>query len=378
MSGGSHPLAAAVEPAEEEEKQDIWISEEERWELTWPIWHMLPRDERKALAHKHGYKTIGEFEEFMTLQRGLNDSTEGILASAAYDNSLAYPPTNRIEQESETKVNQDDDDQSDSDEKMEAALEAERTELGEMSNDEMIRVGGKLLLLPEEMLHRIFSWLPVDTYAVLALVSPHWKSFTRTEAVYKRLCERLYLNQSKRRALHVGRFGNSYRLMLERRPRVRAGGGVYVMKYSRVKKIQRDMWTEIPVGAILESTYYRYIYFLENGRVLYALTSTSPPEMFNRFKRVCLSLHSHNDPTIVHGTYQVQKNHVTVHAKQQWQYVRLELTIQPQYLYHGRWGYLSFDRHMTSATDNFEDWSPDRIEFEVPEEPFRFFRDRRL
>ena len=30
-------------------------------------------------------------------------------------------------------------------------------------------------------------------------VSPHWKHLTRTESVYKRLCERLYLNQSKRR-----------------------------------------------------------------------------------------------------------------------------------------------------------------------------------
>ena len=41
----------------------LWRKQEEGWQLTWPIWHMLPRDERKELANKHGYKTIGEFEE---------------------------------------------------------------------------------------------------------------------------------------------------------------------------------------------------------------------------------------------------------------------------------------------------------------------------
>jgi len=125
-------------------------------------------------------------------------------------------------------------------------------------------------------------------------------------------------------------------------------------------------------------TYYRYIYFQEDGRVLYALTPTAPHEMFVRFRKVCLDPHNHEDPTIVLGTYQVQKTHVTVHAKQQWQYVQLEMTIQPQYLYHGRWGYLSFDRHMSSASNNFEEWSMDRVQYDVPEEPFRFVPDKRL
>ena len=34
--------------------------------------------------------------------------------------------------------------------------------------------------------------------------------------------------------------------MLERRGRVKmGGGGLYVLKYSVIKKIQRDMWTEV-------------------------------------------------------------------------------------------------------------------------------------
>jgi F-box protein 9 len=120
-------------------------------------------------------------------------------------------------------------------------------------------IAGKILILHDELLHKVFSWLPVDAYATLALVSPHWKHLTRAEPVYKRLCERLYLNQSKRRQLHVAKFDHSYRRMLEVRPRVRAAGGCYVLKYAQIKTIQRDMWTEVPVGAVLESIYYRYV-----------------------------------------------------------------------------------------------------------------------
>ncbi|KAL7561917.1 hypothetical protein ACA910_022478 [Epithemia clementina (nom. ined.)] len=369
----------------------IWFQEDERWELTWPIWHMLPRHERKALALKHGCKTIGEFEEYMTLQRGITDSTaaSSFSIAIAYDNTLAYPQTATTTASSQSAKKQstriavededNDEDASNSDEKLDELWESEqRVTTEQLSSAELIRYGGKILVLPEEMLHRVFQFLPVDSYATLALVSPHWKSFTRTEAVYKRLCERLYLNQSKRRTLHVGRFGNSYRTMLERRPRVRAGGGVYVMKYTKVKPIQRDMWTEVPVGAVLEMVYYRYIYFQENGSVLYALTASPPHEMFRRFLKVSLNPKSFEDPSIVLGSYQVQKTQVTVQAKQEWQHVCLELTIRPEYSFHGRWGYLSFDRHMTSTTNNFEAWSPDRITYDVPEEPFRFVRDKRL
>jgi F-box protein 9 len=232
---------------------EVWFREEERWELTWPIWHMLPREERRSLAHKHGYKTIGEFEEFMSLQRAVEDSS----ATLPYENRLLYneDPTRTLsssadecsKQISSLSINEphpeddDDDEQSvdvDSD-------EANKLESQDLPIEELLQRGGRILILPDDMLHRIFSYLPVDTYATLALVSPHWKSFTRTEATYKRLCERLYLKQCQRRTLHVSRFGNSYRTMLEKRPRVRAGGGVYVMKYARVRKIQRDMWTEV-------------------------------------------------------------------------------------------------------------------------------------
>ena len=239
----------------DEKTTEIWFKEEERWELTWPIWHMLPRDERKALAIKHGYKTIGEFEEYMTLQRGITDSST-TAAQRPYENNLVYPeyhhPTTTTAADADQKMHakptkpDEAEDVESEDEELEEKIRKQQAAAEEqLSTDELVRVGGKILILPDELLHKVFAWLPVDTYATLALVSPHWKAFTRTEAVYRRLCERLYLVQSQRKALHVHRFNNSYRTMLEKRPRVRAGGGVYVMKYTKVKPVQRDMWTEV-------------------------------------------------------------------------------------------------------------------------------------
>jgi F-box protein 9 len=135
---------------------------------------------------------------------------------------------------------------------------------------------------------------------------------------------------------------------------------------------------QIPAGAVLEMVYYRYLYFFEDGRVLYALTPTPPHEMFPRLRRVCLTT-GHTDPAAVWGTYHVQKTCVTVHAKQEWHSVQLFLTIDLENRWHGRYGCLSFDQHMTSRSGDFSDaWQSDRIIYEVPEEPFRFVKDKRL
>lgn len=141
-------------------------------------------------------------------------------------------------------------------------------------------------------------------------------------------------------------------------------------------------YIQIPHGAILESVYYRYLYFQEDGTVLYALTSSPPHEMFPRFRHVLLRSNSSTsstnpmDRSIVWGTYNVQKYNVIVKAKQPWQYVHLEMTICPEYnKLHGRFGYLSFDKHMTSSAGN---WDDDCVTYKVPIEPFRFIQDRRL
>jgi F-box protein 9 len=247
----------------------MWQGEEEGWELTWPIWHMLPRDERKSLAHRHGYNTIGEFEEYMSLQRAV-DATE--TSQRPYENESIYTkagpqpisshkkkaPSRR---KSSVGDQDDEDDDSSGDENPESSRMASSACTEDLSLEELMAVGGKILRLHDELLHQVFSWLPVDAYGTLATVSPHWKHLTRTESVYRRLCERLYLNQSKRRQLHVSHFRNSYRTMLEQRPRVRAAGGCYVMKYSSVKPIQRDMWTEVSALFILDILWWKTIMY---------------------------------------------------------------------------------------------------------------------
>jgi F-box protein 9 len=384
---------------EQMKSSPLWSGANAGWTLTWPIWHMLPHSERKSLANQYGYKSIGEFEEYMSLQQAMGDSTTAMSVNPllyqpsssiqkAYPNDAAYlqlldkkdPAITKSEGKNDENTNAklaDDADDDDGETSTDASENADGTvdETG-LTVQQLMELGGDILVLPSELLHRVFSFLPVDTYGVLALVSPHWKHLTRTEPVYKRLCERLYLNQSKRRQLHVNRFGGSYRRMLEIRPRVRAAGGCYVLKYSQIKKVQRDMWTEVPVGAILESVYYRYFYFQEDGRVVYALTSSPPHEMFRRLLKLVLHKDA-TDSAAVWGDFVVQKDACTVIAKQQHTTVRFDLTIQPQSSF-GRFAAMTLDQHFSSKSANFEDWSEDRVEYKVPTEIFRFIRDPRL
>mmetsp|Transcript_8549 Transcript_8549/g.16851 ORF Transcript_8549/g.16851 Transcript_8549/m.16851 type:complete len:438 (-) Transcript_8549:43-1356(-) len=369
------------------ERSPIWSGSDKGWQLTWGIWHRLPRDEQKKIAIQHGLKSIGEFEEFVSLQQAVDDSEYSMVEVAkdpssgttTYSRSAASS-TNDLLNNNNTdqteKIEGDEQEESDDDDDHNL-LENECAESEtELSEEELMMFGGKILILPSEILHQIFAWLPADAYGTLALVSPHWKFFTRTEAVYKRLCERLYLNQSKRRQLYVSRFGGSYRRMLETRPRVRAAGGCYILKYSKFRKVERDMWCEIPIGAVLETVYYRYLYFHEDGRCLYALSNSPPKIMFPRMLNVILHKEG-TDPAIVSGIFQIQKYNCTVIAKQPWHSVKFEITIIPDSI-HGRFAALTIDRHLTSVSGSLDDWSYDLIEHTVPDKQFRFMKDARL
>lgn len=427
------------------------------WELTWPIWHLLGHSERKEIANRYGYKSIGEFEEYMTLSKATSASAGGAggidtaataaaraapssSSADAYDNSILYDaeadprnwglptvaersaddPRRHLKRDTCEDYGEEDDrkpharsvtdsdiggsgDEDDSSTTSEDSAVVEldsgsgvvksnlkttgleeggnvKEEETEETEEELLKRGGPFLIFPEELSHRILTYLDVDAYGIMALVSPHWKAFTRTEAVYKKLCERCYLNQSRRKALHVSRFGGSYRKMLETRPRVRTGG-FYVLKYSKVKKIQRDMWTEIPVGAILESVYYRYMYFREDVRVLYALTSAPPHEMLPRF--VKMNLTGEKDKNALWARYEVHRHNVTVWASHPWHDVRFELKLlsgdEKVPGVKGVFTAMSFERHVSSVSGNFdENESTDLVKFTVPTEPFRFLRDWRL
>ena len=370
------------------ELSPIWSGSNKGWDLTWGIWHRLPREEQKKIALQHGLKSIGEFEEFVSLQQAVDDS-EYSMFEAEVERSVSQSVANdllngstdepalvdQIENSNGDETNDTDNEDDEDDDSAILSNEDHESNV-EISTEELMLIGGQILLLPAEILHQIFAWLPVDAYGTLALVSPHWKYLTRTEAVYKRLCERLYLNQSKKRQLHVSRFGGSYRTMLETRPRVRAAGGCYVLKYSKLKKIERDMWCEIPIGAVLETVYYRYLYFHEDGRALYALSNSPPKKMFPRILNVILHKEE-TDPSIVSGFFQVQGHKCKVVAKQAWHTVKFDITIVPNSI-HGRFAALAIDRHLTSVSGSFEEWSHDRVEHKVPDKQFRFIKDARL
>jgi hypothetical protein len=130
------------------------------------------------------------------------------------------------------------------------------------------------------------------------------------------------------------------------------------------------------VGAILEIVYYRYLYFQEEGgRVLYALSTTAPHLMFPRLLKVCLG--KKEDVEAVWGTYVVQKDSISIVARQAWTTVKFELTIQ-RITPFGRFGMLTVDRHLTSASGCFEDWSKDLVDYKVPSEQFHFIKHDRL
>ena len=381
------------------------------WELTWPIWHMLPRNERRAIAAKHGMKSIGEFEEYMILTRAVDDSggaeggnsdnhiqasTDGgsssVLAAASLNSSATNWHTPFIGKAEEEEEDDDEDGESDSavEDAAHAATsthESNGANMMDLDNHlELIRLGGLPCSLPDEVLQKVFSCLPIDDHAALALVSPHWSRFTRCESLYRTLCQRIYLNQSKRKTLHVSRFGNSYRKMLEIRPRVRAGGGLYVLKYQQAIKYERDMFTEIPAGAILESVYYRYLYFFEDGRVMYALTHATPLEMIPRFVKMLLHGRGSKDKWGVWGRYQIARDVVRVWVAHSWHEVSFQLRVIPS---NGVFHYDSGDRgvcttialemHMSSASGNFEDDSQDLVKYDIPSHCyFRFLKDKRL
>lgn len=362
---------------------------------------MLPHKERKDIAEQNGFKTIGAFEEEVILSRALHaddDANEMSMQSTAvrnnsndamYKNEDLYELEKRPERyglpmvakragknniEDSKLPAKDGEESVSSSEDDDILLDVENEE-----DDRDVNEGGLMVMLPDELiLHNIFSYISTEQFAVCALVSPHWKSFTRSELAYKELCKRCYLKQSKRKALHVARFG-SYRNMLEQRFRVKTGAGLYILKTSKIKKVQRDMWTEIPLGAILETTYYRYLDFYEDGKVLYALTPRPPHEMIPAFKKVKAGLPTHIQT--VFGTYEIQKDIVTVKVEHPWHHVRMFLKILENGAEGavGRFWALKFEKHQSSISNDFDEyWSRDLVEYDVPVQPFRFLRHWRL
>ena len=139
---------------------------------------------------------------------------------------------------------------------------------------------------------------------------------------------------------------------------------------------------------VLVNVYYRYLYFFEDGRVMYALTHISPMEMIPRFSKMLLHGYGSKDKWGVWGRYQIKKDIVRVWASQAWTDVCFQLkVIKSNRVLHydsgdkGVCTTMKLEDHMTSISSNFDDDSNDLVRYDLPsgeQSYFRFLRDRRL
>ena len=139
---------------------------------------------------------------------------------------------------------------------------------------------------------------------------------------------------------------------------------------------------------VLVNVYYRYLYFFEDGRVMYALTHISPMEMIPRFSKMLLHGYGSKDKWGVWGRYQIKKDIVRVWASQKWTDVCFQLKViqsnKVLHYYAGDKGVctsMKLEDHMTSVSSNFDDDSNDLVRYDLPsgeQSYFRFLRDRRL
>lgn len=174
--------SSSNEKSESSSSAPIIVRDE--WELTWPIWHLLPWAERKQIAIDAGMKSIGEFEEFMILHRTETVSNAyNVSVSQPYSNQSIYVYDNEDEKEhaedeheSSYKKNGDIDLESDDDEEIDNGGKHEQSEPEVVLNPELpseadLELGGLIVqVLPEEILHGILSFLDVEYYSLCALV----------------------------------------------------------------------------------------------------------------------------------------------------------------------------------------------------------------
>jgi len=83
----------------------------------------------------------------------------------------------------------------------------------------------------------------------------------------------------------------------------------------------------------------------------------------------------------IFGTYQIQKDIVTVDIEHPWHHVKLVLRVLEDgaALAKGRFWALQFEKHQSSVSNDFDEyWSRDLVEYDVPKQPFQFLRNWRL
>lgn len=82
----------------------------------------------------------------------------------------------------------------------------------------------------------------IDTCGYLGMVCRHW-TMKATERTYRRLCHRVYLQQTQKKSLNVNQWGGLWRNMLVNRPRLRTNGE-YWLRTTTWKRPENDRFWE--------------------------------------------------------------------------------------------------------------------------------------
>jgi F-box protein 9 len=216
----------------------------------WSVWHLLPHLERKRIASDYGM-SVGQYEEFVSLQQAMGNSLAtsrcATSESFTHDAQKSKPTASIIEEEEEEDDLPPLPPSSPYDKSCECSTNIIEDDIKEKRTEDRGSSSLFLDMIPEELIHKILAFLTVDTYEICGQVCSLLERITITEVSYKIRCERIYTAQTRSRGMmRMERWNNSFRFMWRNRPRVRTGGGIYVLKYSHIKPIQRDMWTEVP------------------------------------------------------------------------------------------------------------------------------------
>jgi hypothetical protein len=173
--------------------------------------------------------------------------------------------------------------------------------------------------LPFEMGSKILRFLgDIDMCGYIKMVSKS-PFLPLNEEYYKWLCEITYLAQTSKKLLNIDRWRTWNRMMINR-PRIRTNG-FYCLKtlYTRAP-CNDNFWEKKKVESI-EMTYYRYMRFFNDGRVLYALNTVHPEEMAKQLS------HGLPEPKkLFEGRYVSTGSHVDVEVEMH--YCRMYFTLE--------------------------------------------------
>jgi len=166
------------------------------WELTWPIWHMLPPSERKQIAKEYGFHNIGDFEESLTFSRALLVNMEKL---DPFDNSQLHDLENRPETYDLPIVTERHEEKEQ--EKIQNSSNGEDSQCSEDLDHKFSRINDEKkvqcahqdvlnsddaeILIPSDglIIQQIFPSLSIHRYATFALVLSRWTDNTTNLSV---------------------------------------------------------------------------------------------------------------------------------------------------------------------------------------------------